>query len=69
MESVLKAAALTVLFSMIGPVSSFAGPSPCAACGHAAPAPEMGASALGMLMAAGLAGYLIRRRKDKSPKS
>jgi hypothetical protein len=38
------------------------GPPPCAACGKAAPAPEMGASLVGLALAGVLGVYMVRRR-------
>jgi hypothetical protein len=40
----------------------------CPDCGHGAPAPEIGASGFGMLLAGGLAWY-VRKRRDNKPQS
>jgi hypothetical protein len=38
------------------------GPPPCTACGKAAPAPEMGASLVGLAMAGVFGVHMVRRR-------
>jgi hypothetical protein len=38
------------------------GPPPCTACGKAAPAPEMGASLMGLAMAGVFGVHMVRRR-------
>jgi LPXTG-motif cell wall-anchored protein len=49
-------------FAIANPPST--APITCAACGKKAPAPEMGASLVGLGMAGALAFYLVRRRRD-----
>ena len=39
-------------------------PVSCAACGKKAPAPEMGASIVGLAMAGAMAFYVLRRRRN-----
>jgi LPXTG-motif cell wall-anchored protein len=39
-------------------------PGQCTTCGKAAPAPEIGGSVVGLLMAGGLAFYVVRRRRS-----
>jgi hypothetical protein len=62
MKSVVRVIGLTAILWAVGVSASYAG-AKCPGCGSPAPAPEIGASAIGMLMAAGFAVYARRQRR------
>jgi hypothetical protein len=62
-------AAVVALSGLASAVANATGPAlpipgQCATCGRAAPAPEIGGSVAGLLMAGGLAAYVVRRRRS-----
>jgi LPXTG-motif cell wall-anchored protein len=59
---------LATIFSVTAFASSFAdsGIGPDRKHGHGVPAPELGASALGLIMAGGIALYVVRRRRESN---
>jgi hypothetical protein len=71
MKNLARAVALAAVISTIGVAPCFAIPSqfpsppssPPPSSYHGAPGPEMGASVLGMLMAGGIAAYVVKRRR------
>jgi hypothetical protein len=64
MRNGMLALYLGVVVSLSGLGAALAAPvSACAACGRTAPAPEIGASFAGLLMAGALAFYYVRSRR------
>jgi hypothetical protein len=67
MRKFIKVLGLVACLSTVGVAASFAQsvlpPLPVPLPGGGAPAPEIGATALGMLLAAGLAAYVRARRR------
>jgi MYXO-CTERM domain-containing protein len=65
-------AGVATIVALSGISSAFANPTGpalpipvrCTTCGHSAPAPEIGGSVAGLLLAGGLAAYVVRRRRS-----